>query len=121
MGARSVRIQIHNDDHLLGPRSLTRTRGAVARQLKRFGRMVRSVEITVTSVGRGEGGLDKECRMVVRLLKMDAVVVSVRETSASRAVDRAIGRAERAVDRQIQKRRFLNRDHRGDFSFSGFN
>jgi hypothetical protein len=51
------------------------------------------------------GGVDRACRVKVVLSALPSVVVSEQDASLAAAIDRALGGAERAVRRAVQRRR----------------
>jgi putative sigma-54 modulation protein len=80
--------------------------------LRRFARRVDRVSVWLIDVNGPRGGIDKCCRIAVRLRPMGSAFVTERASDAYAALDRAAGRAGRAVARRI------GRDHRGKPGFS---
>lgn len=73
--------------------------------LGRFGRRVRSVMLRVDDVNGPRGGADKRCQIVVRLAPWRDVRVEELDGDLYRAIDRAADRLDRAVAREIERRR----------------
>jgi hypothetical protein len=83
--------------------------------LRRFARRVDRVTVWLEDVNGPRGGVDKRCRIVVRLRPNGAAFVAKSATDAYVAISRAAGRAGAVVARKIawlQERRPLL-DERG--------
>ena len=70
--------------------------------LGRFGRTIRQVTIRLSDVNGPRGGCDKTCHVEIRLTSGDSSII-VRETQSDvyAAINGAMERAGRAVDRQL--------------------
>lgn len=66
--------------------------------------IVKSIVITIRDINGPRGGVDKECQVVVKLRKMQDVVVSGREASLSKVIIDSINRASRTVGRAVDRR-----------------
>jgi putative sigma-54 modulation protein len=73
--------------------------------LGRFSSRIMSVDVTLQDENGPRGGLDKICRVVVRLLGASDVVVEGRGEETLSLVDRTANRAGRAVSRTLDMRR----------------
>ena len=69
--------------------------------LGRFSPAVKSVDLTFRDENGPRGGVDKRCRIVVRVRGAEDIVVEGRGDNASALVNRTADRAGRAVARAI--------------------
>lgn len=74
-------------------------------KLGKFAPTVERVSVRVEDVNGPRGGVDRECRVKVVLSGVPSVVLVARDASLAAAIDRALGGAERAVRRAVQRRR----------------
>jgi len=65
---------------------------------------VKAIELTARDVNGPRGGVDKECRVLVKLKRMQDIVVTAKDESLSKAIPCAIDRAARSVGRAIERR-----------------
>ena len=73
--------------------------------LGRFAPRISSLEMILQDENGPRGGLDKNCRVIVRLRGANDVVVEGRGEETASVVDRTADRAGRAVSRALDKRR----------------
>jgi uncharacterized protein (UPF0218 family) len=111
-----MKILVNNKKKQLREQAIERTTEKVSATFSRFGPKIVSIEVSVSDVNGPRGGVDKECRLLVRLKKMEDVIATVQDVSYTKAIDRAINRASRAVTRKIQRRALRDSD-RKKFSF----
>jgi hypothetical protein len=107
-----MRITVNNKQRQIGNLAVEQTKAKIEASFSKFGINVVSIELHVEDVNGPKGGIDKSCRIVVKLRKMEDVVVAVEEVAFSKAISRAIRRAERAVGRKIQRRSIRNQGRR---------
>lgn len=69
--------------------------------LSRFDPKIETVELTVSDVNGPKGGIDKECRILLRLRRGSDIVITDRDTSVAAGVARAVDRAARTLSRRI--------------------
>lgn len=74
-------------------------------KLGKFAPAVERVSVRIEDVNGPRGGVDRECRVKVVLSGLPSVVVVERDASVAAAIDVALGAAERAVRRAVQRRR----------------
>ena len=106
---------------MLGKLAIEKTESRIGATFAKYGRNVISIELFAEDVNGPRCGLDKECRLLVRLSKMKDVVVTAKDESFSKAISNAINRADRAVVRAIQRRLFRDADRKSKFAFAVFN
>jgi ribosome-associated translation inhibitor RaiA len=70
--------------------------------LGRFGRSVRAVSVGVDNLTRPGGGVEKICRVVVRLAGRGTVRVEEADPDLYAAIDHAAARVDRAVSRELE-------------------
>ncbi len=86
--------------------------------LARFSGHIQRVQVVLEDQNGPRGGLDKSCRIVVRLREGGDVVAEVADVNWEVAVDRATTRAGHTVARRIARRRANRRIARPLFSVS---
>ena len=116
-----MKTLIHDRQKLLSEEGVRQSESKLAAALSRFGRHVRSAELQLSDINGPRGGLDKECRLVVRLRRGGDVVATVLDDSVSAAIGRAIKRMERAVARRIEKQSMHERNRYSGPSFVFYN
>ncbi|MFT5300004.1 MAG: putative sigma-54 modulation protein [Mariniblastus sp.] len=117
LGDNLMQITINDKQKNLGEEAVLKAKERATATLSKFGFNVISVELTVLDVNGPRGGIDKQCRVIVKLRKMDDVAASIKEETFSKAIFRAINRAERAVSRKIQRRSLREPGRRSEFGF----
>lgn len=85
------------------------TRGYIERRLGfalgRFSEVVKEIVVSLADINGPRGGIDKSCRIRVRLNGQKApVIAEVTDASMRAAADRAAERIGRAVARQLDRR-----------------
>ncbi|MGE0820944.1 MAG: ribosome-associated translation inhibitor RaiA [Candidatus Binatia bacterium] len=73
--------------------------------LGRFGARIMAGTVIVEDLNGPRGGIDKQCRIAVALKGSGHVRVEVRDTDMISAVDHAADRINRAVTRELDRRR----------------
>ena len=73
--------------------------------LGRFGPRIDRVTVRLVDLNGPRGGVDKRCRVEVKLRPSGAFLVEEMDASLSPAIDRAADRVARAADRRIKRRR----------------
>lgn len=66
---------------------------------------INSASITVADVNGPKGGLDKQCRVVIKANGISDVVVSEKQSSIYHAIDRCLARARQNLARRLKRRR----------------
>jgi ribosome hibernation promoting factor len=95
---RGRHIEVTDEIRRHGERSL-------AFALARFGLRIESVRVYLLDVNGPRGGVDKCCRIDVRLRPTGSVFVEGAASGLRRALDRAAGRAGRTVGRTLRRER----------------
>jgi ribosomal subunit interface protein len=75
----------------------------------RFSPRISRVSVMVEDVNGPRGGIDKRCRIVVKLKRGGEVAVEATDADMSAAASAAADRAGRAVQRELERRRTLER------------
>lgn len=110
-----MKISVNNQRNLLGKKAQTAAKSRIRSAFSKFGRKIVSVQLSTDDTNGPRGGVDKRVRILVKLNRLDDVVATVDDESLSRALSFAIQRAERAVDRRIQRAsRFDARSRAGE-------
>jgi ribosome-associated translation inhibitor RaiA len=104
----SFQMQLYLNDRqrLLGESAVERTESRVFSAFAKFSDYVKSIDITVKDVNGPRGGIDKVCRVLVKLRGKKDVVINATDSSVSKVIPAAIERAARSVRRQINRREF---------------
>ena len=71
--------------------------------LSRFGSRVAQVELVVADENGPRGGVDKTCRVSVKLHRAADVVISDKDADLAKCISRVAKRVGRAVSRAIEK------------------
>ena len=114
-----MRIVINNKHGHLAQQSIQRTTNRLADAFAKFGDNVMSAEFTAENVNGSRGGLDKQCRLVIRLRGAGYVVTAVEEATHSKAITRVINSAHRAVKKKLQKRWLRRSPRHASIGFAG--
>lgn len=80
------------------------------RSLNRFGHRITKVVVFLRDVNGPRGGVDKACRVLVKVRGCTAAVAWVVDPKWYAAIDRATARVGLIVSREIEKRRTDSRD-----------
>jgi ribosomal subunit interface protein len=75
--------------------------------LGRFMARIRSVTLRILDINGPRGGADKRCRIAVRLIPSDVIVVQEVNADLFAAVDRAAERLGQALARKLNRTRVL--------------
>jgi ribosome-associated translation inhibitor RaiA len=97
--------RIVGKDVAIGERWKQRIERRLEFALCRFGAAIQSVDLTLEDENGPRGGVDKNCRIVVKMRRGEDVVVKGRGDDALGLVDRTADRAGRAVARALDLRR----------------
>lgn len=98
-------IRIHKVDL---PKEVNRYMGRRLRFcLGRFESRARQLTVRIFDINVPRGGADKRCRMTVRLIPSDAIVVQEVNSDLFAAIDRAAERAGQALARKLHHTRDL--------------
>lgn len=79
--------------------------------LSRFGSRVNRVTVYLADRNGPKGGIDKSCRIVVRLRGLGETVSVVDDTDWTVAVDRAATRIGHSVSRELERKRDIRHEH----------
>ena len=115
-----MKITVNNKQKQLSDAAVQLAIEKIDAGFDKFGSSVISIELTAKDINGPRGGVDKECRLLVRLRKMDDVVATVREVSFAKAISQAINRGQRSVTRKIQRRSLRKSDRSPTLSFAGY-
>jgi putative sigma-54 modulation protein len=83
--------------------------------LDRFGHRIQDVDASLSDLNGPKGGVDKQCRVVVRLRPNGKVTIQETESNIFTAFARALDRAKHAVGRTLERR------HDAKSNRNGFN
>lgn len=101
-----MQLYLNDRQRLLGESAVERTESRVFSAFAKFSDYVKSIDITVKDVNGPRGGIDKVCRVLVKLRGKKDVVINATDSSVSKVIPAAIERAARSVRRQINRREF---------------
>jgi ribosomal subunit interface protein len=77
--------------------------------LSRFSPKIARVSVKVEDINGPRGGVDKHCRIVVKLDGFGELSVDATDAEVYAAVDSAADRAGRSVQRELERRRTMRR------------
>ena len=79
----------------------------LTRVLARFSHRITQVEIALTDQNGPRGGIDKQCRISVRMPGFESCVTTAKDENPLAAVAQAAGRARRIVTTRLKRPRSL--------------
>lgn len=65
---------------------------------------VRSTAVTLSDVNGPKGGLDKQCKIVLKANGLKEIVISERQPDVHQAINRGIARASQNLARQLKRK-----------------
>ena len=77
--------------------------------LSRFSPRISRVSVMAEDINGPRGGIDKRCRIVVKLERSGELTVEATDADMSAAVSAVADRVGRAVQRELERRRTLGR------------
>lgn len=86
--------------------------------LGKFGSRVQRVNVFLSDLNGPKGGVDKRCRLVVRL-RSGVVTVEERDVELIDLVDRTVDRLGRTVRRNLERRRTAGFSRNAEPDFAG--
>jgi ribosome-associated translation inhibitor RaiA len=102
--ASQIPAHIRVEDAPIAQHDRDYLRRKLGTKLGKFARAVERVSVRIHDVNGPRGGVDKVCAIKVVLSGLPSVVIEERHASLQAAMDRAIGRTERAVRRSMKRR-----------------
>ena len=100
-----MNLEFHSSRIAVSESTQNYTQRRLAFALGRFDDVVQGVIVSLQDINGPRGGIDKLCRIRVKLLGQKApVIAEVLDTDISPAIDMAADRIGRAVARQIDRR-----------------
>lgn len=103
-----MKFFLNDKQRLLGEAAVERIELRAFAVFAKFSDYVKSIDLTVEDVNGPRGGMDKVCKILVRLRNRKDVVVKSLDDSASKVVAAAIERASRSVGRKVNRNEFRN-------------
>lgn len=100
-------IAINDQQNLLQRAAVMRADEQASASFRKFRDHVFSVEITVEDINGPKGGVDKQCRVLVKLRGHNDILTTANDSSLSKAVKLAISRAATSVNRGLGRRRSI--------------
>lgn len=76
----------------------------IAFAFSRSRKHVRTVLVKLTDINGPRGGIDKQCKVVVRLYSRPSIVIVERQADIHHAIDRCITRASRNLMQQLKRK-----------------
>lgn len=95
-----MQIQLAQKDNALSPEALELSYRLVRRRLARLSDGIQRVAVAVSDVNGPKGGRDKRCRVLVQLAGQPAVVADAVRGDVLAALDRALERVRRGLNRR---------------------
>ncbi len=99
-----MKFNVTDKQNLLGSAGVDRAQSRSFSMLSKFGDHIKSIDLTVEDVNGPRGGIDKLCRVMIKLRRKADVVITSQDQKLSRAIAAAIERGSRSVARQIERR-----------------
>jgi ribosomal subunit interface protein len=105
-----MRIDIQATGFVLTTALRRYTEQRLSRALGWAGARLRKLAVSLSDINGPRGGIDKRCKIALRLHGRAAVVIEDTEADLYHAIDRATERADRALVKKVQRqRRFAHR------------
>lgn len=98
-----VRVSVTSSIEQLGPSARDSIRTLLSSALARFNSRIEQVSVLVIDENGPRGGVDKICRVAVRMLGLGTVVTTARHGKFMAAVSEAAGRARRIVITKLKR------------------
>ena len=76
--------------------------------LSRFCQRIASLDLYLSDENGPRGGVDKNCRVIAKLVPYGAIAVQDRDANLDFLIDRAIDRLARSIRRELERRRTQN-------------
>ena len=70
---------------------------------------IKSIQVRLSDINGPRGGIDKRCRIQIAVPRLKYIVVEDTESNLYVAIDRAMDRAGRTVNRRLARRFYKNR------------
>lgn len=64
-----------------------------------------NTKITITDINGPKGGIDKQCKVIIKPRGMKSIVIAEKRASVRNAIDRCLARASQSVNRKLKRRR----------------
>ena len=100
-----MQLHIKGQNLFLAPAVIERTKRRLGFALSRFADRIDRVTVRLADLNGPRGGVDKQCRIVVRLRSGGEVVIEDTATDLETALDRGADRVQRAVARALARMR----------------
>ena len=100
-----MKIHIHSQDFPMSRAIETQIRGRLISSLDAHLSRIREIEVFVRDINGPRGGPDKSVRINIGLRRGPVVTVQETKSNLYAAISVAAGRARRAVNRQLDRRR----------------
>lgn len=98
-----MNLRLSDRHALMSDEAVDRTESKLHAAVSKFGDWVHGVELFVEDSNAHKGGVDKRCKLKIRLSRGKNLFVESEHQSLSRALSEVIARAEKLVLRTIQK------------------
>jgi putative sigma-54 modulation protein len=102
-GAMQIEIRARHVDVTAGLRAHVERRLNFA--LGRFAEQIGTVRVTLDDLNGPRGGIDKRCRIMIRVVPMGTIVMEDQDSNVYTAIDRVAGKAGTGVGRQLRRPR----------------
>lgn len=99
-----MQFYLTDKQNLLRRGAIERTKSRTLSLLEKFGDHIQSIDLMVEDVNGPRGGIDKFCRVLIKLRKKADVVITAQDQRLSKAIAAAIERASRSVGKKIERR-----------------
>lgn len=99
-----MKFVINDKQKMLNDDAVRRTESRAFAAFAKYGDEVKSVVVTVADANGPRGGIDKACKVRVRLRGQKDVIVNATDISLSKAISATIDRASRSVRRNLARR-----------------
>ena len=66
-----------------------------------------NTKITITDINGPKGGVDKQCKVIIKPRGMKPIVIAEKRESVRNAIDRCLTRASHSINRKLKRKRSL--------------
>ncbi|MGK0499617.1 MAG: hypothetical protein ACJAYG_001259 [Oceanicoccus sp.] len=106
-----MKLVIHSKDVESEPDLSTYIEYRMGFAFARTRRLIKAVVIAITDINGPKGGVDKQCKVIIKSYGLSDIVITERQSEIKSAIDRGITRASRNFVQQMKRKGILKSRH----------